>query len=134
MLYRASGWYVSIKRESTINRALDGSTYSGWKLVPSSIRKKLCLSRKATSYTWDSLWHQVGDKYLFLFPLCCLIILSALQHYPHRACFVRLIRAKCTDFRNKLECLSLASLSSLVECLRVRTEPTRVKHFSGAPL
>ncbi len=37
-------------------------------------------------------------------------------------------------FCNKLECLSLKSLSSLVECLQVRQEPTRAKHLSGAPL
>ncbi len=35
---------------------------------------------------------------------------------------------------NKLECLSLASLSSLVKCLLVRLELTGVKHVSGAPL
>ncbi len=29
-------------------------------------------------------------------------------------------------------CLSLASLSSLVKCLQVRPEPTRVKDLSGA--
>jgi hypothetical protein len=28
------------------------------------------------------------------------------------------------DFRNKIECISLASISSLVKCLRVRPEPT----------
>jgi hypothetical protein len=33
------------------------------------------------------------------------------------------------NFRNKLEYLSLASISSLVQCLRVRAEPTRVKTF-----
>jgi hypothetical protein len=30
--------------------------------------------------------------------------------------------------------LSLASLSSLVQCLQVRQEPTRVKNLLGAPL
>jgi len=34
---------------------------------------------------------------------------------------------------NNLERLSLASLSSLVLCLQVRPEPTRVKHLSDAP-
>ncbi len=34
----------------------------------------------------------------------------------------------------KLKCLSLASLSSLVKCLRVRPEPNRMKHVSSAPL
>ncbi len=33
-------------------------------------------------------------------------------------------------FRDKLECLSLASLSSLVKCLRVRSKPTRVKRLT----
>jgi len=35
-----------------------------------------------------------------------------------------------TDVHNKLECLYLAG-SSLVLCLQVRPEPTRVKHLSG---
>jgi hypothetical protein len=35
---------------------------------------------------------------------------------------------------NKLECLSLAGLSSLVSCFRVTTEPARVKHLSSRPL
>jgi hypothetical protein len=38
------------------------------------------------------------------------------------------------EFYNKLECLSLSSLSSLVYCLRVRPERTLVKCFSGARL
>jgi hypothetical protein len=37
-------------------------------------------------------------------------------------------------FYNKLERLSLESLSWLVYCLQARLDPTRVKHFSGAPL
>ncbi len=45
-----------------------------------------------------------------------------------------LFTAVITTFHNKLERLSLASLSSLVECLQVRPNPTRVKHLSGAPL
>jgi hypothetical protein len=36
--------------------------------------------------------------------------------------------------RNNLECLSLASNSNLVECLRLRPQPTRVKHLRDAPL
>ncbi len=43
-------------------------------------------------------------------------------------------KTQFTDFRNKLECFSLASLSILVKYLRVRPEPTQVKHLSGAPL
>jgi hypothetical protein len=39
-----------------------------------------------------------------------------------------------TNVCNELECFSLAGLSSLVKCLRVRLEPTRVKlqvfHYS----
>ncbi len=38
------------------------------------------------------------------------------------------------NFHNKLERTSLACLSSLVYCLRVRAEPTRVKKISGATL
>jgi hypothetical protein len=34
----------------------------------------------------------------------------------------------------ELEYLSLAGLSSLVKCLQIRLEPTRVKPLSGAPL
>jgi hypothetical protein len=37
-------------------------------------------------------------------------------------------------FCNKLERLSVGSFSSLVLCLRVRLEHTRLKHLSGAPL
>ncbi len=45
-------------------------------------------------------------------------------------------RGQCykTFLSNKLECLSLASLSSLLSCLRVRLEPTQVRHISGTPL
>ncbi len=39
-----------------------------------------------------------------------------------------------TDIQNKLEFLSLASLSSLVYCWQVRPEPTWMKHLTGAPL
>ncbi len=40
-----------------------------------------------------------------------------------------------TDFRNKLECLSLASLSSLFYCLRVRPGAySRVDHLKGSLL
>jgi hypothetical protein len=35
---------------------------------------------------------------------------------------------------NKLECLSLASLSSLILCLLVRLEPIRVRYLSDPPL
>jgi hypothetical protein len=41
------------------------------------------------------------------------------------------MRPKFTDFRNKLECLSLVGLSILVHCLRVRLErPDKEKYFS----
>ncbi len=36
-----------------------------------------------------------------------------------------------TIVRNKLECLSLAILSSLVQCLLVKQEPTLLKNLSG---
>jgi len=38
---------------------------------------------------------------------------------------------KCLD---KQECLSMASLSSLVLCLRLRPELARVEHLNDAPL
>jgi hypothetical protein len=50
------------------------------------------------------------------------------------ACTIKLFTSVIYGFRNKLECLSLASLFSLVKCLRVRPEPTQVKHLKGAPL
>ncbi len=39
-----------------------------------------------------------------------------------------------TNFRNKLECLSLASFYSRPYCLQVKTEPISVEHLSGTPL
>jgi hypothetical protein len=38
------------------------------------------------------------------------------------------------NFRNKLECLSLACISYLVKCFYVRPEANRVKYLSSAPL
>ncbi len=38
------------------------------------------------------------------------------------------------DFCDKLDCLSLASLTSLAYYLQVRLEPTQAKNLSGAPL
>ncbi len=38
------------------------------------------------------------------------------------------------NVRNKLECLSLASFSSLVSCLLVKQELTQMKNLSGALL
>jgi hypothetical protein len=38
------------------------------------------------------------------------------------------------DFHNNLECLSIESLSSLVQCLEVRLEPKLMRHLSDAPL
>ncbi len=47
--------------------------------------------------------------------------------------FIKRFQFKFTDIRNKLECLALAGLSSLVWIFQVREEPTRVKHISVAP-
>ncbi len=68
----------------------------------------------------------------------------SLRTWPYRAStqvssspVVKVIERFClysTKFRNKLECLSLANFSSLVQCLRVRLEPIRVKHLSRALL
>jgi hypothetical protein len=44
------------------------------------------------------------------------------------------LRPYFTNFRNKLECFSLASLSSIVSCFLAKQEPTLLKNFSGAPL
>ncbi len=41
---------------------------------------------------------------------------------------------KFMNFCNKLESLSLASLSSLVYCLQARSELTQMKPLSGAPV
>jgi hypothetical protein len=38
------------------------------------------------------------------------------------------------DFRYKLECLSMASLFSLVQGLFVKQEPTLLKNLLGAPV
>jgi len=46
-----------------------------------------------------------------------------------RRLYYKFFIAVMYGFRNKLECLSLASLSSLVWCLRVMPEPTQVKHL-----
>jgi hypothetical protein len=48
----------------------------------------------------------------------------------HKTYYGRNLRIFCI----KLECLALASLYRLDQCLRVRSERTRVKHPSGAPL
>jgi hypothetical protein len=42
---------------------------------------------------------------------------------------LNILRPKFKNVYNKLECLSLASLSSLVECFQVRLGSTRVKYF-----
>ena len=43
------------------------------------------------------------------------------------------LRPQFTNFYNKLECLSLVGLSSLVYCLWVRPGPyPRVEHLKGA--
>jgi hypothetical protein len=39
-----------------------------------------------------------------------------------------------TNARNRLECLSLASLFRIVLCLQLRQEPTQVNPLSGASL
>ncbi len=46
----------------------------------------------------------------------------------------RILRPQFTNDRNKLECLLLASLSSLILRLRVRLEPTQIEHLKGTPL
>ncbi len=52
-------------------------------------------------------------------------LMEKLQSYSHRldtwACIIKLFTAVIYGFHNKLECLSLASLSSLVHCLRTIT-------------
>ncbi len=45
-----------------------------------------------------------------------------------KICYSHILQFFC----KKLDRLSLASLSTLVQCLRVRQELTRVKHLSGA--
>jgi hypothetical protein len=52
-------------RGSAVNWVLDGSTYLGQKLVPSSLCQKILLVKKATAYTWDWKRHLVGDGALF---------------------------------------------------------------------
>jgi hypothetical protein len=44
------------------------------------------------------------------------------------------LRPYFTNFRNKLECLSLTILTSLVYCLWVRPEPTQVKCYLATPV
>ncbi len=48
--------------------------------------------------------------------------------------FTTLIYLLLTNGHKRLECLSLACLSSLVRCLKVKPEPTRAKHLLGALL
>ncbi len=50
--------------ESAVNRVLDGNTYLGKKLAPSSLCKKIVV-KKPTAYTWDWYCHLVGDRPLF---------------------------------------------------------------------
>ncbi len=47
---------------------------------------------------------------------------------------IKLFSALSYTFKNKLKCFSLASLSSLVKYLRVRPEPSWLKHLSSALL
>jgi hypothetical protein len=47
---------------------------------------------------------------------------------------IKLFMDQIMNFCDKLDCLSLASLSRIVKCSRVRQEPTQVKHVSGTPL
>jgi hypothetical protein len=46
----------------------------------------------------------------------------------------KLFMAIIYNVKNKLRCLFLAGLYSQVKCLKVRLEPNRVKHLSGAQL
>jgi hypothetical protein len=48
--------------------------------------------------------------------------------------FIKLFTAVIYECPYNLECLSLASLSSIFKCLQVRLEPNQVKYFSDAPL
>ncbi len=66
-----------------------------------------------------------------------LAYLATAISYAHKM-FIRfnviklLIQPYFANVHTKLDCLSLASRSSLVECLQVRPEPTHAKHLSGA--
>ncbi len=46
----------------------------------------------------------------------------------------KFLKSQFTNFDNKLECLSLASLSSLVKCFQAMLVPTQVKNLSGVLL
>jgi len=60
----------------------------------------------------------VGDKHSILIRM--LVIYGQKMFYnigPWDQCYKTFLRSEFTNFRNKLECLSLASLPSLVFCL-----------------
>jgi hypothetical protein len=61
---------------------------------------------------------------------------SALSRSPvaRGKCYKTFSSSLLTLLTNNLHCLSLSFLYSLIKCLRVRPEITRVKHLSGAPL
>ena len=56
---------------------------------------------------------------------------SSLIHTMHQGLILYdFLRMNITNVCDRLECLSLASLSSLFYCYRKRLEPTRAKHLS----
>ncbi len=98
------------------------------KELASRMRNWACVLMRLKSH--DKVW-----------PKLHLLSLKILSHLKLEArmsfCWTNLtdvLRAYFTYVRHKLECLSLARLSSLVKCLRVRPVPTRMRHLSGAPL
>jgi hypothetical protein len=58
--------------------------------------------------------------------LTCYLI----HNHGRRPIYIKLICSWFMIVRNKLGCLSLTSLSSLPQCLRVRPQPTKVKRLS----
>jgi hypothetical protein len=53
-LSKGKSWYSNNGRRSAVNTTLDGSTYTGLKLAPSSLcKKKKLLLRNEATYTWD---------------------------------------------------------------------------------
>jgi hypothetical protein len=85
--------------------------------------------RKRPEFNVINLFYIVTDATFKYFHLSLIFACNA------GACVIRLIMAVITDFRNKLECLSLASLSSLVKSLWVRLGAyPKVEHLKGYSL
>ncbi len=53
---------------------------------------------------------------------------------PNGPMLYNIVCPQSTNFRGKLECLSLASLFRLVQRLQLRLAPTQVRHLSRDPL